>query len=175
MKCRFKQGSEAILKKDDSVVTIALIKRDFPTRSTKYKLADGQLVNEDELRVNESLKTPIKGKSENMETLELLRDRYAKVLKKAPPKSKINNAKWLSDTIADFLKTQNPENSNGNSEGPGAPKEENQLKYNALKDLYESGKLEDFIKDKGLEIFPEDYKEDQLLTAVCEELGVVLP
>lgn len=165
-KILFKEGDTFEINGETRVIKVA--KKDFSTQIVKYRMDNGELVNQDFLiGLNASKKatppptpeTPKQPAAPKVDQeLVDLQKQYVEVFKKNYPATYKNNKTWLKEKINAFLEAQTV-----------------QAKYEALSKLDEAG-MAKFIKEKNLDIDPVDYEDlADLLKAVCEELEIEIP
>jgi len=151
MKTKFESGDRVIFQEQEQ--TVLTSSKHFPTGAIRYRLDNGQMVAEKELKLAEEKKV-IKSKVDDS----LIAD-YEKYIGKPVPTSKKNDTKWIQSKVDEVkAKTKKPET---------------KFTMDEVMELDGVGELSSFIETQQLAIDPEDYEsEDDLRLAIAEELGI---
>jgi hypothetical protein len=152
MSTKFKQGDFVVYNGESCEVVVA--QKNFSTKKIIYLLNTGVKVGEEELEGSSD-----KGSNDSIDLLE----QFKKVFGKEVPTKKKKDLEWVKAEI----ETQLAAIEQAKAESAEEP-------YKVLKALSRAA-LEKFIIEKELEIYPDDFSDEDLLVAVCQELGVEIP
>lgn len=156
---KFESGEEVIVKGKKEVIKVA--KKNFSSKKISYQLESGTIVEESAIK-------KLKGEKPGDEKINPLFKEYEEVCGKPVPNNKKKDEAWIKEKIAK-AKAKAGEEEDADDEPTNAEK------LAALKELDFDG-LVKVAEEKELDIDPDDYEdEEELLTAICEELEIEIP
>lgn len=156
MSTKFKPGDEVY--HNGKRLTVQVSTKNFTSNVVSYLLSDGNMVAEDKLKIASAV-----SEDTNAELLE----KYQTLFGKKVPINKIRDLEWIQTKVTEKEAELEAEKQKGQDViGTG---------YDVLAKLTDE-EMAAFIKEKSLNINPEDYEDqDELLKAVCQEMSIEIP